>query len=148
MKRLATIALVSVAIGCGARDVGDATAEPSDDPRVPDVEPVMINDAFPFTYPPTLWAQRVQGNVLLHLFVDTAGVPVADSTRIATSSGIPALDSAALRGAPQLRFSPARRDAMPLAVAVLFPVLFRHPDAPPLPGDSALTTHVRRPDFP
>jgi TonB family protein len=147
VTRAAAGLLLLLLVACGAPDGGDATTDQSDDPRMPDVEPVMINDEFPFTYPPTLWAQRVQGNVLLHLFVDTAGVPVADSTRIVTSSGIPALDSAALRGAPQLRFSPARRDATPLAVAVLFPVLFRHPDAPPLPGDSALTTHVRRPDF-
>ncbi len=137
--------VLALSVGCG-----DRVPVPADVPTdtVMDVAPVMTNAEFPFRYPPELWAQRVQGDVLLRLFVDTAGIPIDDSTRIVTPSGIPALDSAALVGAPRLRFSPARRDDAALAVAVLFPVLFRHPDAPPLPGDSALTNPVRRPDLP
>lgn len=140
-RHVITAALLALGVSCGtpSSDAPDSVAL--------DAEPVMLNDEFPFRYPPALWAQRVQGDVVLRLFVDTAGVPVDDSTRIDTPSGIPALDSAALEGAPRLRFSPGRRGNAPVAVAVLFPVLFRHPDSPPLPGDSALTNPVRRPDF-
>lgn len=123
------------------RDVLRATPSP------PDEVPVMQNAALPFRYPSALWAQRVQGDVVLRLFVDTLGVPVPDSTTIATSSGVAALDSAALEGAPHLRFAPARRDGEVMAVSVLFPVLFRHPDAPPLPGDPGrVSPSARRPD--
>jgi protein TonB len=98
----------------------------------------MLNDEPPFRYPPALWAQRVQGNVTLRVFLDTLGVPVADSTTIAESSGIAALDSAALAGVRTLRFRPALLHNVPVSVALLLPVFFRHPDAPPLPGDSAI----------
>ena len=36
---------------------------------------------------------------------------------------------------------PANHDAEPLALAVLFPVYFRHPEAAPLPGDTVLARH-------
>jgi TonB family protein len=149
MRAVVLGAFILAASACGdrmAREVADALSaeQPS-----PEIVPLMQNAALPFRYPPSLWAQRVQGDVILHLFVDTAGVPVADSTRIAESSGIPLLDSAALLGAPLLRFTPARRNDAPMAVAVLFPVLFRHPDAPPLPGDSGrVPPPDRRPDSP
>src|SRR5689334_18497534 len=76
---------------------------------VPDVAPTMANAESPFRYPPALWAQRLQGNVTLHLFVDSAGLPVADSIRIAVSSGMALFDSAAIAGAHALRFRPATR---------------------------------------
>jgi TonB family protein len=118
----------------GSVAVGACAAE---EPVV-ESQPVMQNAELPFRYPDRLWAQRVQGDVLLSLFIDSTGVPVADSTRVASSSGVPALDSAALAGAAALRFAPARRGGVPVPVALSFPVMFRHPEAPPLPGDSAL----------
>ena len=39
----------------------------------PDEPPVMVNAELPFRYPPALYARRVQGNVMLRLFVDTDG---------------------------------------------------------------------------
>jgi len=129
----------------GSVAVGACAAEES----VVETEPVMQNAALPFRYPDHLWAQRVQGDVLLHLFIDSTGVPVADSTRVASSSGVPALDSAALAGAAALRFAPALRGGVPVPVALSFPVMFRHPEAPPLPGDSALDAlPVRTPPSP
>lgn len=119
----------------GARGVAERLAGR---PPRPDVAPVMLNEEPPFRYPPALWAQRVQGNVTLHMFVDTLGIPVADSTTIAESSGIGALDSAALAGVSALRFRPALLRNVPVSVALLLPVFFRHPDAPPLPGDSVI----------
>jgi TonB family protein len=102
----------------------------------PDVVPQMLNEELPFRYPVALYAQRVQGNVLLRLHVDAAGRVVPDSTRLLETSGYPALDSAALAGATRLRFQAARRRGLPVAVSMLFPVHYRHPDGPRLPGDS------------
>jgi protein TonB len=108
-----------------------------------DVAPVMLNEEPPFRYPAALWVQRVQGNVLLRIYVDAEGRPSADSTVVAESSGIPALDSAALAGVRDLRFKPARAGDRPIGISLMLPVFFRHPDAPPLPGDSGATP-IRR----
>ena len=99
----------------------------------------MLNKELPFRYPPALYAQKVQGNVTLRIFVDTAGQVVADSTHVAETSGFAALDSAAVKGSRELKFNPAKIRDDPVAVSILFPVYFRHPDAAPLPGDSAIS---------
>jgi TonB family protein len=96
-------------------------ASPAEDP------PVAINPVSPVRYPPALLQQGIEGSVLLRLYVDSAGVVIPDSTRIAESSGYPALDSAALAGAPQLRFSPALLQGRPVAAPFLQPVQFRSP---------------------
>ena len=100
----------------------------------------MLNIDVPFRYPLPLYMQRVQGNVLLRLHVDERGQVVPDSTTLVEASGYPGLDSAALAGASQLRFRAARRRGVPIAVSMLFPVHFRHPEGPRLPGDST-TSH-------
>jgi protein TonB len=105
---------------------------------VPDEVPALLNTELPFRYPAELYLRRVQGNVTLQLYVDSSGHVVTDSTRVEEPSGFPGLDSAALRGARELRFVPAKRAGVPMAVGILFPVYFRHPEAPPLPGDSVL----------
>lgn len=106
--------------------------------RQPDVAPVMLNKELPFRYPPALYAQKVQGNVTLRIFIDSNGLTVADSTRIAETSGFTALDSAAMKGSRDLKFEPAKTMGQPVAVSILLPVYFRHPDAPPLAGDSVI----------
>ena len=98
----------------------------------------MLNTHVPFRYPPILYARRVQGNVMLRLFIDRNGRVLPESTIVTETSGYEALDSSAVSGAESLRFVPARTNGEPQGVSVLFPVLFRHPDAPPLPGDTAL----------
>ena len=103
----------------------------------PEVMPGMVNETSPFKYPPELYAQRVQGNVTLRIFIDTLGTVRADSTSVETSSGYHGLDSAAIKGSEQLRFTPAMTGGRPMAVSILQPVYFRHPDAAPLPSDSA-----------
>lgn len=110
----------------------------------PDKMPVMLNARPPFEYPRALLAKKVQGNVLLRLHVDSAGNLVPDSTRIIESSGQPELDSAALRGVPKLRFQPASRKGAPLRASFLFPVFFRAPGAPPLPGDTILKQYEQQ----
>lgn len=102
----------------------------------PDELPVLLNDTPPFVYPRSAWEQRIQGNVLLRLHVGTDGAVTRESTSVLRTSGVPALDSAALAAIPSLRFRPARRAGQPVAASVRFPVLFRHPDGPPMPLDS------------
>lgn len=111
-------------------------------PERPDEPPVMVNAELPFRYPAALYARRVQGNVMLRLFVDSDGRILAESTRVEESSGYPSLDSAAVIGSQELYFIPAKLRGEPMAVSVLFPVYFRHPEAAPLPGDTILAKHV------
>src|SRR5688500_8386794 len=49
-------------------------------PGGPNIAPEMVNDELPFRYPVDLYVQRVQGNVLLRLHVDSNGVVIPDST--------------------------------------------------------------------
>jgi len=101
----------------------DQTARRGDDP------PVMINPESPVEYPPALFARGIEGKVVLRLYVDEAGHLVADSTRVAESSGYPLLDSAAVSAAPAFRFAPALRSGSPVAAVFLQPIHFRHPQA-------------------
>lgn len=110
-------------------------------PERPDEPPVMVNAELPFRYPAALYARRVQGNVMLRLFVDRDGRILPESTRVEESSGYSPLDSAAVTGSQELYFIPAKLRGEPLAVSVLFPVYFRHPEAAPLPGDTILAKH-------
>lgn len=132
----AALGLASLAAGCageGARRVAEQLHLAT--PR-PDVAPVMRNAELPFRYPAAQYVKRVQGNVTLRLFVDEGGHVVPESTRVEESSGVPALDSAALAGARELAFTPAMLRGRPIPISILFPVYFRHPEAAPLPGDS------------
>jgi len=104
----------------------------------PDVLPVMLNKELPFRYPAALYAKKVQANVTLRVFIDKEGQVVDESTHVAESSTIPSLDSAAVRGSSELRFIPAKTRGEAVPVSILFPVYFRHPGAPPLPGDTIL----------
>ena len=104
----------------------------------PDALPVMINRQLPFRYPPALYARKVQGNTTLRIHIDANGSVIADSTSVAEPSGEPALDSAAVVGSRELRFVPAKKNGEGVAISILFPVYWRHPDAPPLPGDTIL----------
>ncbi len=115
---------------CGERD--DGTIRLADAPAAPAISPaeeppVPINPVSPVRYPPALLAQGIEGRVLLRLYVDSAGSVIPDSIRIAESSGYPALDSAALVGAPDLRYSPALLQGRPIAAPFLQPIQFRGP---------------------
>jgi TonB family protein len=123
---LAVLALIA----CESKDDGTvrlvdrSAAQPITPAEEP---PVAINPMSPVRYPPALLAQGIEGRVLLRLYVDSAGNVIPDSTRIAESSGYPALDSAALAGAPELRFSPALHQGRAIAAPFLQPVQFRTP---------------------
>lgn len=107
-------------------------------PQHPEEAPKMLNKELPFHYPPALYAKKVQGNVTLRLFIDREGHVRADSTQVVESSGYPSFDSAAIRGSQELQFVPAKTKGEPQPVTILFPVYFRFPGAPPLPGDTVL----------
>jgi TonB family protein len=87
--------------------------------------PVAINGESPFQYPAALYDQAIEGEVRLRLYVDSTGRVVTESTRIASSSGTPALDSAAAAGAPGLRFAPAHRNGVPVGASFHQPVIFQ-----------------------
>jgi len=123
--------------GCGDGAGGKRSGLVPGDTRA-DEAPALVNGELPFRYPPALYARKVQGNVTLRLFIDRDGRTRADSTRVEESSGYESLDSSAVRGSQELRFVPAKLHGEPMAVSVLFPVYFRHPEATPLPGDTVL----------
>jgi TonB family protein len=104
----------------------------------PDELPTILNKELPFRYPITLYDRRVQGNVTLRIHVDSTGNVIPDSTAVIESSGYSGLDSAAVLGSRDLRFTPARLHGSPMSVSILLPVFFRHPEAKPLPGDTVL----------
>jgi protein TonB len=136
--RLGATALTALTLVAGCKN-GDGSGLPFQTVgRQPDIPPVMLNKELPFRYPPALYAQKVQGNVTLRIFIDRDGAIVADSTRIAETSGFTALDSAAMKGSRDLKFEPAKTQGQSVPVSILLPVYFRHPDAPPLAGDTII----------
>ncbi len=80
-------------------------------------------------YPPELFTKKVEGEVLLYLVVDSSGAVIRDSTRIATSSGHPEFDAAAMEAAPGLKFHPATRNDTAVAAPIQVPIRFRLPDS-------------------
>ena len=89
---------------------------------LPIQQPVALPDESPFDYPLALWDQGVEGETLLMVRVDEVGN--VDSTYVERSSGHAEFDSAAVRGARELRFSPARRGDRPVALWSRLPVRF------------------------
>jgi TonB family protein len=135
-RLLVAMILGAVVSGC-QKDAQPGDAFQGVGPR-PDVLPVMLNKELPFRYPPSLYSKKVQANVTLRVYIDKDGSIVSESTHVAESSGYPPLDSAAVRGSSDLRFIPAKTRGEAVPVSILFPVYFRHPEAPPLPGDTIL----------
>lgn len=124
-----TVALA--AAGCGeSAPPPEQTGGKAPSATPPDQEPpVAVNPDSPIQYPPRLYDQKVEGDVVLRLYTDSTGRLIPDSSKVAESSGYPALDSAALAGARKLQFAPARRRGVPVATAFLQPIEFRHPRA-------------------
>ncbi len=139
--------LVGLLVAGCARDQAPPRVPEARDPGArPDEMPSLVNAGLPFRYPAALYARKVQGNVTLRLVIDRDGRVLPDSTRVDEPSGFPALDSAAVVGARELHFVPAKLHGEPIAVSLLFPVYFRHPEARPLPGDSVLSSAKRDSD--
>ncbi|HET9387079.1 MAG TPA: energy transducer TonB [Gemmatimonadales bacterium] len=148
MKWLTAVVLAA-AWACGGSAPQSDT--PSQAPPPESEAPVALNPEVPIAYPPALYEQKVEGDVMLRLYVDSTGKLLPESTRVAESSGYPGLDSAALTGSKVLRFAPAKRHGVPVATAFLQPVEFRQvgttrtgtvtiPPAAPPPAPAPATT--------
>jgi protein TonB len=127
---------IGLAVACRGKDDGTfriSTSTPVATPSDADQSPVAINPVSPVEYPVPLLEQGIEGRVLLRLYADSEGALVPDSTRVSESSGYPALDSAAVRGAARLRFSPALRHGRPVGGLFLQPIQFRNPRPPSAP---------------
>lgn len=120
--------LLSALAACRGRDAAPPPATAEND------VPVAVNSGSPFQYPPRLYSDGVEGEVRLRLYVDSAGRVQPESIRVATSSGKPALDSAAVRGAALLQFAPAHRNGQPVGMAFYQPVVFRRGAGPAGPS--------------
>jgi len=120
MKGLHVLALgvALAACGCGAEPGGEPARHRNE-------MPVAVNAESPFQYPADLFDAGVEGEVRLRLFVDAMGRVVPESTLVASTSGTPGLDSAAVRGSAELRFAPGTRDGRPVATTFYQPVVFR-----------------------
>lgn len=132
MRRALLAGALTAAVACSDRSVGTVALgdhQPASTESPADQPPVAINPVTPMVYPLALLEQGIEGRVLLRLYVDASGKLILDSTRVAESSGYPALDSAALSGARDLRFSPALRNGRPVSAPFLQPVHFRHPSS-------------------
>lgn len=130
MKRLLVAGLVIAA--CSHSSGGETQGAP------PPAEeaPVAINPEVPIAYPAALFNRGVDGEVKLRLFADSTGKLVPESTKVLESSGYPAMDSAALAGAPKLKFAPGKRHGLPVATAFQQAIEFRHPSSAPVaPSD-------------
>lgn len=89
---------------------------------VPESPPRQLS-ASTFQYPEDLWDAGVEGETVLRLFVTPAGT--VDSTAVERTSGHAGFDEAAVAGARELRFEPARRGEERVGAWVLLPVQFR-----------------------
>lgn len=87
--------------------------------------PVMENERPPFRYPDRAWRDRVGGETRLRIHINREGV--VDSAYVLESSGHAALDSAALAGARQLRYRPARQGGRAIGVWAVLPVRYPMP---------------------
>lgn len=87
--------------------------------------PVMQNERPPFEYPREAWEEGVGGETRLRIRIARDGS--VDTAYVVASSGHAVLDSAALAGARELRYRPARRGADPIAVWAVLPVRYPLP---------------------
>ena len=138
LKLLACTMLLAASACLDREQARKAIEAVQTDGAKPDVMPVMLNHELPFRYPPALYAKKVQGNVTLHIHIDSTGIVWPESTSVLESSGYPGLDSSAVAGSRELRFEPATTKGKPVSVSLKLPVFFRHPQGKPLPGDTIL----------
>ena len=109
----AVILLLAPLLGCGREDVID--------------DPIPLYGEVPIEYPLDLWDANVEGVTLLRVRVTEMGV--VDSVEVMEGSGYPAFDAAAVRGAFELRYSPARKNGERTTVWAKVPVHFTKEDS-------------------
>lgn len=102
------IALLPAILGCS----GDNNID----------SPAPLTAALDIEYPIDLWDKGVEGRCLLKVRVNALGE--VDSVLVLESSGYAAFDSAAIQGARDLRFTPARKGDKRIDVWAHVPVQF------------------------
>jgi protein TonB len=85
-------------------------------------EPVPLPGVNAIEYPVALWDRQVQGETEVMIHVDEAGA--VDSALVSQGSGYAEFDSAAVRGALRLRFTPGRRGDRRIAMWTRLPIRF------------------------
>jgi TonB family protein len=90
-------------------------------------EPTPLYGEVPIEYPLDLWDAGVEGVTLLRVRVTDMGV--VDSVEVLQGSGYPAFDTAAVRGAFELRYNPARKNGERTTVWAKVPVHFTKEDS-------------------
>ncbi|MBI4520762.1 MAG: energy transducer TonB [Gemmatimonadetes bacterium] len=85
-------------------------------------QPSPLYGDVPVDYPLELWDQGIEGETLLNVRVNELGE--VDSAVVLLSSGHAAFDSAALAGAVDMKFSPARKNGKRITVWARIPVRF------------------------
>jgi TonB family protein len=85
-------------------------------------QPTPLYGDVPIEYPLHLWDQDMEGETLLRVRVTDTGA--VDSVEIVQSSGHGDFDEAAVDGARELRFTPARQDGKRIRVWARVPVRF------------------------
>ena len=121
LRRGMTFVATIVAAGCGT----DREIE----------QPTPLYGEVPIEYPLHMWDQGMEGETILRVRVSDVGA--VDSVEVLGSSGYASFDSAAVAGALELRFTPARRDGKRISVWAEVPVHFSkrpRPDTLGMPG--------------
>ena len=107
-RLLGFLMMAAASAGCG----GDGELE----------RPAPLTAELAIEYPLELWDQGIEGECLLKVRVNDLGL--VDSVIVVESAGHPAFDSAAIRGAREMRFRPARQDGKRIEVWAQVPVHF------------------------
>ncbi len=103
-----TLALLVLMGACA----GDQQIEP----------PTPLFQEVPVEYPLELWDRDVEGETLVRVRVSDTGA--VTEVEVLETSGIEAFDSAAVAGAMEMRFQPARRNGRRIEVWARLPVRF------------------------
>ncbi|MEX2049350.1 MAG: energy transducer TonB [Gemmatimonadota bacterium] len=85
-------------------------------------QPTPLFGEVPIEYPLHLWDQDMEGETILRVRVSEVGV--VDSVEVIQTSGHASFDSAAVAGARDLRFTPARKEGKRITVWAEVPVSF------------------------
>ncbi len=109
LRRFLSTGLLIGAAGCSS----DAEIQP---PRLPTGGSTIL-------YPDSLWDAHVEGETILRVRVSATGR--VETVEIAESSGFADFDSAAVAGARNLRFIPARQGRDSIAAWAEVPIRFK-----------------------
>jgi TonB family protein len=133
MTRRATLLILALALSPAFAAAQTRTTFPENGPFTAPPELLNRDEAAALakaSYPDELERAGLAGTPTVRLYIDETGA--VRTRRIERSSALAELDSAALKVADAMRFSPARNGDQPTHLWVTIPVTFRI-DLPPVP---------------